>query len=148
MSVSVQEDNFDVGAELKVLNADKRDIGAVVSFTGVVRDTDGNLEALELEHYPGMTVKALDAIEKEAVSRWSLKGCRIIHRYGRLEPGDQIMMVATASAHRAAAFEAADFLMDYLKSRAPFWKKEHRKDGSDWVDAKETDEQALDRWSK
>lgn len=148
MAVSVQSDDFDVGAELKVLNANQHDIGAVVSFTGVVRDTEGTLDALELEHYPGMTVKALEAIEKEAVSRWSLKGCQIIHRYGRLEPGDQIMMVATASAHRAAAFEAADFLMDYLKSRAPFWKKEHRKDGSSWVDAKDADEQALDRWTK
>ncbi len=142
----VQEKDFDVGHELAALRGDRVDIGALVNFTGLVRDTKGDLLALELEHYPGMTLKALQKIESEAVARWDLQACLIIHRYGRLEPGQQIMMVATASAHRKAAFEAADFLMDFLKSRAPFWKKEHTRDGSDWVAAKNADEMALKRW--
>lgn len=142
----VQENDFDVGAELAALRQNRVDIGALVNFTGLVRDTGGDLLALELEHYPGMTLKALEKIEAEAVSRWDLQACLVIHRYGRLEPGQQIMMVATASAHRKAAFEAADFLMDFLKSRAPFWKKEHTRDGSDWVAAKHADEMALKRW--
>lgn len=142
----VQEADFDVGSELAALRAGRVDIGALVNFTGLVRDTGGDLLALELEHYPGMTLKALQKIEAEAVARWDLQACLVIHRYGRLEPGEQIMMVATASAHRKAAFEAADFLMDFLKSRAPFWKKEHTQAGSDWVAAKAADENALKRW--
>ena len=142
----VQEADFDVGTELAALRSGRVDIGALVNFTGLVRDTGGDLLALELEHYPGMTLKALQKIEAEAVARWDLQACLVIHRFGRLEPGEQIMMVATASAHRKAAFEAADFLMDFLKSRAPFWKKEHRRDGSGWVAAKAADENALERW--
>ncbi len=142
----VQEADFDVGTELAALRSGRVDIGALVNFTGLVRDTGGDLLALELEHYPGMTLKALQKIEAEAVARWDLQACLVIHRYGRLEPGEQIMMVATASAHRKAAFEAADFLMDFLKSRAPFWKKEHTQAGSDWVAAKAADENALKRW--
>lgn len=146
MAIRVQREDFDLGAELAALREGRTDIGGLVSFSGLVRDVTGRLESLELEHYPGMTERALAAIEAEARSRWPLLDVLIIHRYGRLAPGDQIMMVATASAHRAAAFEAAAFLMDYLKSRAPFWKKETGDAGSAWVDAKAGDEAALDRW--
>ncbi|HRO10905.1 molybdenum cofactor biosynthesis protein MoaE [Amaricoccus sp.] len=145
MPARVQREDFDLGAELAAIRAGRSDIGALVSFTGLVRDT-GGLETLELEHYPGMTEKALAAIEAEARSRWPLQACLIIHRYGRLSPGAQIMMVATASAHRGAAFAAAEFLMDYLKSRAPFWKKEAGAAGARWVAACADDEAALDRW--
>jgi molybdopterin synthase catalytic subunit len=118
----------------------------VVSFTGLVRDSDGSLQAMEIEHYPGMTEAAIVDIAAQAQSRWSLTDVLVIHRYGKLEPGAQIMMVATASRHRIAAFEAAEFLMDYLKSRAPFWKKEIGRDGATWVAAKDEDEAALGRW--
>jgi molybdopterin synthase catalytic subunit len=153
MAVRVQREDFDLGAELAGMRAGRRDIGALVSFTGLVRDSaDGlegpGLEGFELEHYPGMTERALAAIEAEALARWPLQAALVIHRFGRLAPGDQIMMVATASAHRGAAFEAAEFLMDYLKSRAPFWKKEVTRAGSAWVEAKAEDEAALDRWSR
>lgn len=146
MAVRVQQDDFDLGAELDALRAGRTDIGALVSFSGLVRDDSGDLEALELEHYPGMTEKALGEIEAEARARWALNDSLIIHRYGPLKPGEQIMMVAAAAPHRKAAFEAADFLMDFLKSRAPFWKKEHGVAGAAWVDAKEDDEAALKRW--
>lgn len=145
MAVRVQAEDFDLGAELAGLTAGRRDIGALVSFTGLVRDT-GGLAALELEHYPGMTERALAAIEAEARDRWPVQAALAIHRYGRLRPGEQIMMVAVASAHRGAAFAAAEFLMDYLKSRAPFWKKEIGAEGAAWVAAKAEDEAALDRW--
>ena len=145
MAVRVQREDFDLGAELASLRAGRRDIGALVSFTGLVRD-GGGLEALELEHYPGMTEKALLGIAAEARRRWPLEACLIVHRYGRLMPGEQIMMVATASAHRGAAFAAAEFLMDYLKSRAPFWKKETAAGGARWVEARVADEAALGRW--
>ncbi|MBB5221612.1 molybdopterin synthase catalytic subunit [Amaricoccus macauensis] len=145
MAVRVQREDFDCGAEIAALTAGRTEIGAVVTFSGLVRDS-GGLASLELEHYPGMTEKALAAIEAEAVSRWELQASLVIHRYGRLAPGDRIMMVATASRHRQAAFEAAEFLMDYLKSRAPFWKKESGPDGGRWVDATESDEAALARW--
>ncbi len=148
MAVRVQRDDFDVGAELAALTAGRTDIGAVVSFTGLVRDTDGTLATMELEHYPGMTEKALAAIEAEAQDRWQLQACLIVHRVGPLAPGERIMMVATAAAHRHAAFAAAEFLMDYLKSRAPFWKKETGAAGSAWVDARESDEAALSRWAR
>ena len=149
MSVRVQREDFDLGAELTALRAGRSDIGALVSFTGLVRDaTGGGLEAMELEHYPGMTEKALAGIEAEARARWALQECLILHRYGRLVPGEQIMMVATASAHREAAFAAAEFLMDYLKSRAPFWKKETGAGGARWVAARAADEAALDRWRR
>jgi molybdopterin synthase catalytic subunit len=147
MAVRVQRGDFDLGAELAAMRAGRSDIGALVSFTGLVRDaTGGGLEAMELEHYPGMTEKALAGIEAEARARWALQDCLIVHRYGRLVPGEQIMMVASASAHREAAFAAAEFLMDYLKSRAPFWKKESGLAGARWVEAQEADEAALARW--
>lgn len=145
MSVRVQRGDFDLGAELAALRAGRSDIGALVSFTGLVRDT-GGLTAMELEHYPGMTESAMAAIEARAVARWELQASLVVHRYGRLMPGEQIMMVATASRHRGAAFEAAEFLMDYLKSRAPFWKKESGPEGDRWVDARDSDETALARW--
>lgn len=145
MTVRVQRDDFDLGREIDALTGGRHDIGAVVSFSGLVRDT-GGLESMELEHYPGMTEKALASIEAEAVERWKLQASLVIHRYGRLLPGDRIMMVATASRHRRAAFEAAEFLMDYLKSRAPFWKRETGAGGSRWVEARESDETALGRW--
>lgn len=148
MTVRVQRGDFDLGAELAALRAGRTDIGALVSFTGLVRDhADGSrLAGMELEHYPGMTEKALGAIEAEARERWALQASLIIHRFGPMAPGEQIMMVATASPHRKAAFEAAEFLMDYLKSRAPFWKKEAAEGGGKWVDARVSDEAALARW--
>ena len=146
MGVRVQEADFDVGEELERLSAGRRDLGAVVSFTGLVRDMSGALEALELEHYPGMTERAITAIAGKAQARWSLSDVLVIHRYGRLAVGEQIMMVATAARHRREAFEAAEFLMDFLKSRAPFWKKEIGPDGQSWVAAKDSDEDALRRW--
>jgi molybdopterin synthase catalytic subunit len=148
MSVRVQREDFDLGAELAALRAGRTDIGALVTFTGLVRDSaDGQpITSMELEHYPAMTSKALEAIENEAHERWPLQASLILHRFGPLAPGDQIMMVATASAHRTAAFEAAEFLMDYLKSRAPFWKKERTAEGGAWVDARDEDETAIGRW--
>ena len=146
MTVRVQEAPFDMGAEVEAFTAAHKGAGAVVTFSGLVRDEGGTLSAMEIEHYPGMTEKALSSIRDEALERWSLAGAMIIHRYGPMAPGDQIMMVATASRHRADAFAAAEFLMDYLKSRAPFWKKETGADGDAWVAAKDEDEAALDRW--
>lgn len=146
MAVRVQSEDFDLGVELTALRAGCTNIGALVSFCGLVRNDTGDLQTLELEHYPEMTKKALAEIEEEAHHRWDLNATLIVHRFGLLEPGEQIMMVATASPHRKAAFEAADFLMDFLKSRAPFWKKETGLDGAKWVDAKEDDENMLKRW--
>lgn len=149
MGVRVQSDVFDPGAELTAFTDGRTNIGAVVSFTGVVRDAAGTLDRMEIEHYSGMTEKAITAIVEQAVQRWSLADCMVIHRHGALYPGEPIMMVATAAPHRAAAFEAADFLMDYLKSRAPFWKKEVTRAGdADWVASKSSDEDALKRWDK
>ncbi len=145
MRIVVQESPFDAAQELTEFSRDRRDVGAIVTFSGIVRGDDG-LRALEIEHYPGMTERALTNIAKEALERWSLNDVLVIHRFGKLEVGEPIMMVATASGHRQQAFEAADFLMDYLKSRAPFWKKETRADGGTWVAAKDSDEAALGRW--
>ncbi|MEN9060550.1 molybdenum cofactor biosynthesis protein MoaE [Ponticoccus litoralis] len=147
MRVVVQEAPFDFGAEAAGFAAGRTDMGAVVTFTGVVRDTGQDaLDVMEIEHYPGMTEKALEAIAAEAMARWSLGDALVIHRFGRMAPGEQIMMVATAARHRKDAFEAAEYLMDYLKSRAPFWKKEHGRDGTSWVAARDEDEEALTRW--
>lgn len=148
MKIAVQQAPFDFGAEAEAFSAGATGAGAVVTFTGVVRDAEeGSLSAMEIEHYPGMTERALTKITEEAMRRWSLADALVIHRFGRMETGDQIMMVATASRHRKDAFEAAEYLMDYLKSRAPFWKKEFLKNGnSDWVEAKDADEDALTRW--
>ena len=147
MQVRVQSDPFDAGAELNAFAKGRQDLGAIVTFSGVVRDiADGGLRGMVIEHYPGMTERALQKIAQDAAERWSLGDVLVIHRYGPLAAGDIIMMVATAARHRKDAFEAAEYLMDYLKSRAPFWKKEQTTDGSDWVESKEEDEQALTRW--
>ncbi len=148
MTVRVQEADFDPGAELESLAAGDKEIGAVVSFTGLVRGT-GDVSTMTLEHYPGMTEKALEAIEAEAHERWPLQASLVIHRVGPLPAGARIVFVATASRHRRAAFEAAEFLMDFLKTRAPFWKKEVTADGTEeWVDARETDNAAAERWAR
>lgn len=148
MRVVVQEAAFDFGAEAEVFARQAGGAGAIVTFTGVVREADaGAMTIMEIEHYPGMTQKALEQIAQEAKTRWQLTDVLVIHRFGRLAPAEQIMMVATAARHRVAAFEAAEFLMDFLKSRAPFWKKEILEDGaSEWVAAKDADEAALTRW--
>lgn len=148
MDIRVLDAPFDLGAEAARFASGRHNLGAIVTFTGVVRDGDAEpLLAMEIEHYPGMTERALTDIAQEAVARWDLGDVLVIHRHGRMVPGDLIMMVATAARHRRNAFEAAEFLMDYLKSRAPFWKREITRDGaSAWVDAREEDEDALDRW--
>ena len=147
MRIAVQTEPFDLGAEANAFAAGLSSAGAVVTFTGVVRDLPGGgLQAMEIEHYPGMTEKAIAGIAEEAAKRWSLADVLVIHRHGRLAPGENIMMVATAAPHRKDAFEAAEYLMDYLKSRAPFWKKEVTGEGADWVAAKAADEDALNRW--
>ncbi|MCL1628362.1 MULTISPECIES: molybdenum cofactor biosynthesis protein MoaE [Roseinatronobacter] len=147
MMIRVQNAPFDFGQECNAFAQAQGNIGAIVSFCGIVRNNDtGTLHRMEIEHYPGMTERALDKIAQQARARWSLSDCMIIHRYGTLAPEELIMMVATASAHRASAFAAADFLMDYLKSRAPFWKKEITEQGAEWVAAKDSDEDALSRW--
>lgn len=151
MAVRVQPGDFDIGAEVAHLVAGDTDIGAVVTFTGTVRGEakGAPIVTMELEHYPGMTEAELERIEAEAAARWPLQRSLVIHRYGRLVPGDNIVLVVTASRHRQAAFEAAEFLMDFLKTRAPFWKKETRADGSGgWVDARVADDDAIERWSR
>jgi molybdopterin synthase catalytic subunit len=150
MPVRVQEADFNIGDEIAALTAARTDIGAVATFTGLVRDMAGGeaIGAMTLEHYPGMTERSLEAIEKEAQERWPLQASLIIHRYGRLAPGDQIVFVAVASAHRQAAFEGAAFLMDYLKTKAPFWKLEETGAGAQWVDARESDTAAANRWRR
>lgn len=149
MAVRVQEADFDIGTEIAALTTGQHGIGAVVTFTGLVRDMANGekIDDMTLEHYPGMTEKALAAIEAEAATRWTLNASLIIHRFGALEPGAQIVLVITASPHRGDAFAAAEFLMDFLKSRAPFWKKEGSAGGGHWVDAREADKDALKRWS-
>ena len=146
--IRVQQDNFDIGAEIERLRAGRTDIGAIVSFTGTVRDTAKGeaISLMTLEHYPGMTEKELERIEAEANERWPLQASLIVHRYGPMKPGENIVLVVTASPHRQAAFESAQFLMDFLKTDAPFWKKEDGPDGGDWVDARESDDDALKRW--
>jgi molybdopterin synthase catalytic subunit len=142
----VQAAPFDPGAEANAFTARAAGAGAIVTFTGIVRDTDARLHAMEIEHYPGMTERAISAILDGARTRWHLTDALVIHRHGLLRVGEPIMMVATAAPHRADAFAAAEFLMDYLKSRAPFWKKEVGVDGASWVAAKDDDEDALRRW--
>lgn len=146
MTVRVQPEPFDFGAEAAAFAGGAQGAGAVVTFLGVVRDDSGTLSRMEIEHYPGMTERAIAAITAEATERWQLLDALVIHRHGSLLPGEAIMMVATAARHRAGAFAAADFLMDYLKSRAPFWKKEFGADCAAWVAAKDSDEDALSRW--
>ena len=151
MAVRVQTQDFDIATEIATLTAGRTDIGAVVTFTGLVRGSAGgrDLLSMTLEHYPGMTEAELETIEAEANARWPLQASLIIHRVGELQPGANIVLVITASPHRQAAFQAAEFLMDYLKTRAPFWKKETLADGqSTWVDARETDNAAVERWTR
>ncbi|MEM9248457.1 MAG: molybdenum cofactor biosynthesis protein MoaE [Pseudomonadota bacterium] len=146
MVVRVQETAFSVGDEVETFARGAMGAGAIVSFTGVVRDEGGTLDAMQIEHYPGMTERAISKIVEQACGRWGLTDALVIHRHGHLLPGEVIMMVATASSHRSDAFAAADFLMDFLKSRAPFWKKEMSGQTSSWVAAKDEDEVALTRW--
>ena len=148
MTVRVQEADFDVGAEFTALRAGDARVGALASFVGLVRDiNDGaGVAEMTLEHYPGMTEKALDAIVAEARTRWDIYAALVIHRVGPLRPCDQIVLVAVTSAHRGEAFAACEFIMDYLKTRAPFWKREVTSDGARWVDARETDDAAAARW--
>jgi molybdopterin synthase catalytic subunit len=147
-SVRIQAEDFNAGEEVAGLAEGRTDIGAVVTFTGLCRDEGGRLAALELEHYPGMAQAEAERVVEEARARWPLLGVTVIHRFGKILPGQNIVLVVTASGHRDAAFEAASFLMDYLKTRAPFWKREHLKDGSTgaWVDAKAEDDIAAERW--
>ena len=147
--IRVQEADFDLAFEMAELTKGRLDIGAVVSFTGLCRSEAGALNALELQHYPGMAEEELARVAEEAGARWPLQGIAIIHRVGSIAPGENIVLVLTASAHRRAAFEAADFMMDFLKTRAPFWKRIHRADGTagDWVEAKETDNRDASRWT-
>jgi molybdopterin synthase catalytic subunit len=147
-TIRVQAEDFDAAAEANMLTHGRADIGAVVSFVGLCRDEGGQLARLEIEHYPEMAREELARVAGEAEARWPLLGVAIIHRFGDIVPGERIVLVITASAHRSAAFEAADFLMDYLKTRAPFWKRAHRSDGTveDWIETKSTDESAAARW--
>ena len=146
--IRVQQEDFDLGRELAALSTGNHRIGGLCSFVGLVRDMAGGEEigAMTLEHYPGMTEKMLEKIEAEAKERWPLEASLIIHRYGRLEPGDQIVLVATASPHREAAFEACHFLIDWLKTQAPFWKLEEKDSGAEWVEARESDDKAAEKW--
>ncbi len=150
MSIRVQAEDFDIGAEIAAMSAGNHDIGAIATFTGLMRDrNDGSgVSALTLEHYPGMTEKSLADIEAEANRRWPLSGSLVIHRYGRLEPGDRIVLVICASPHRGAAFEACQFLMDWLKTDAPFWKLEDTDEGDRWVESRESDAEAAARWKR
>ena len=151
MAVRVQTDDFDVSAEIATVTSGRTDIGAVVTFTGTVRGEAGGrtLTSMTLEHYPGMTEAELERVEAEARERWPLQATTIVHRVGELKPGENIVLVVTASPHRHAAFEAAEFLMDFLKTRAPFWKKETGTDGKgQWVDARESDNAAAARWQQ
>ena len=150
MRISVQTEDFDAGAELAQMRLAHPEVGALVSFVGQVRDlNDGSVvSGMHLEHYPGMTEKALAGIAEQAMQRWELADALVIHRHGDLKPLDQIVLVVVASAHRQAAFAACEFIMDYLKTEAPFWKKESTPKGERWVDAKEVDEAAKNRWNR
>ena len=150
LTVRVQREPFDVAAETARLTEGRTDIGAVVTFTGLCRSEGGELAALELEHYPGMAEAEIERTAQAAIARWPLIGITAIHRHGRIEPGEPIVLVITTSSHRVAAFEAAEFLMDFLKTRAPFWKKEEKRDGTSgaWVDARDHDDSAAARWEK
>lgn len=150
MSVRVQQEDFDLSAEVAALRAGQPGVGAVAAFVGLVRDMNegSGVSEMALEHYPGMTEKALEAIVAEARARWDILGARIIHRVGTLQPCDQIVLVAVSSAHRSEAFAACEFIMDYLKTRAPFWKREVTPAGARWVDARETDDSAAARWEQ
>jgi molybdopterin synthase catalytic subunit len=148
--VTIQTADFDLGAAVAALRAGDHAVGAVASFIGTVRDRNagkaGEVSAMELEHYPGMTERAIEAMIDEAQCRFDIRGARVVHRVGKLSPGDQIVLVVVSSAHRGQAFQACEFLMDYLKTQAPFWKKETTSEGARWVDARVADDAALARW--
>jgi molybdopterin synthase catalytic subunit len=149
--IRVQQEDFDTGTEIRALTQGRHDVGALTVFVGLVRDMAGDrrVSNMELEHYPGMTEKMLERIEAEARERWPLNDTLVVHRYGPLAPGDQIVLVACTSAHRRASFEACEFLIDWLKTKAPFWKKEHGADGdARWVEARGSDDAAAARWSR
>jgi molybdopterin synthase catalytic subunit len=148
MKIRVQSEAFDLGSEVDAMRAGRTDIGAIASFVGLARDLNegSGVAALTLEHYPGMTEKALAALVEEANSRWALLDVTVIHRVGRLLPGDPIVLVAVASSHRGEAFAACEFIMDFLKTQAPFWKKEETPDGERWVEARASDDAAAERW--
>ena len=150
IKVAIQNEDFDVAREIESLTRGRGDVGALVTFTGLCRDEAGTLEALELEHYPGMAENEILRVAQQAAARWPLLGATAIHRYGKVLPGENIVLVIATSPHRRAAFEAAEYIMDYLKTRAPFWKKEHRRDGSvgEWVEAKDADDSAAERWEQ
>ncbi len=147
--IRVQREDFDIGSELNHLLEGNYKVGGVCSFVGLVRDIEGEktLQSMTLQHYPGMTEKELSKIEEEACQRWSLQESLIVHRYGRLGPGDRIVLVITASSHRQAAFESCEYVVDYLKTRAPFWKKEDYGSGSDWLKSRVSDDRAAEKWS-
>lgn len=149
-TISVQRDDFDAAAEARALTNGRKDVGALVSFVGLCRDEAGKLDALELEHYPGMAEAEMRRIAALAIERFTLLGLTAIHRFGRIDAGEQIVLVIAAAPHRQAAFDGANFVMDFLKTSAPFWKKEHGRDGtsSGWVEAKDADDCARDRWLK
>jgi molybdopterin synthase catalytic subunit len=152
--IKIQREDFDIGTELAALTQGNTKVGGLATFVGLVRDlaapgsTGGEISAMTLEHYPGMTEKRLAEIEAEARARWPLEGVLIIHRYGRLEPGDRIVLVATTSSHRQAALESCAFLIDWLKTKAPFWKLEEGAAGAQWVEARESDDQATEKWKR
>ena len=150
VTIRIQEADFDVAREMALLTRGRTDIGAVVSFSGICRGTEagGKIAALTLEHYPGMAEAEIERHAEQAMSRWPLQGLTVIHRFGRIEPGQNIVLVLTASQHRQAAFEAAEFLMDYVKTSAPFWKQEESAEGSSWVEARAHDDAAAARWTK
>jgi molybdopterin synthase catalytic subunit len=150
VTIRIQEADFDVAREIAALTQGRTDIGAVVTFSGICRGGEGDeaIAALTLEHYPGMAEAEIGRHVTEAISRWPLTGVTVVHRVGRIAPGENIMVVLTASAHRQAAFQAAEFLMDYLKANAPFWKREEGRDGTNWVDARSHDDDAAARWTK
>ena len=149
-TIRIQEADFDVAQEIAALTKGRTDVGAVVSFSGICRgDENGEaIAALTLEHYPGMAEAEIGRHADEALSRWPLQGLTVIHRFGRIAPGENIVLVVTASSHRQAAFEAAEFLMDYLKTNAPFWKREESREGASWIEAREHDDAAAARWTK
>src|SRR5215470_7627645 len=148
--IKIQREDFDIGTELATLTQGNTKVGGLAMFVGLVRDlaAEGQITAMTLEHYPGMTEKRLAEIEAEARARWPLEGVLIIHRYGRLEPGDRIVLVATTSSHRQAALESCAFLIDWLKTKAPFWKLEEGAGGAEWVEARESDDHAAGKWKR
>ncbi len=150
IKIAIQAQDFDLNEEIKLLTSDRHDVGAVVSFCGLCRDEAGTLSALELEHYPGMAERQIQEIAERAATRWPLTGITAIHRFGKILPGENIVLVITASKHRQAAFDSANYLMDFLKTSAPFWKKEHLKNGGEgeWVSAKDGDDDALGKWDR